>query len=58
MEKQQIYEEIVRVAEDGRISCVRCFEIAQRCGVSPELIGEVCDDHKVKIRNCQLGCFK
>jgi hypothetical protein len=58
MEKQDIYQEISKRAQDDKIACRQCFEIARECDVSLKIIGEVCDENNVRIRACQLGCFK
>jgi len=58
MEKDQLYQEILKRAQDGRIACRQCFDIAAQCNVSLKVIGQVCNDNNVRIRACQLGCFK
>ena len=40
------------------LDCARAFELAERFNVSPEAVGQLCNDEKIKIRSCQLGCFK
>ena len=58
MEKEDIYQAILKRAQEGGIACRQCFEIARECDVSPKIVGEVCTENSVKIRACQLGCFK
>ena len=58
MEKEQIYQEILKRAQQGKIACRQCFEIAKECDVSLKIVGQICTDNSVKIRACQLGCFK
>jgi len=58
MEKEEIYQEIQKRSQEGRIACRQCFEIARECDVSLKIIGEVCTEKNVKIHACQLGCFK
>ena len=58
MEKQEILEEIQKRAQDNKISCRQCFEIAKECDTSLKIICEICDDNKIRIRACQLGLFK
>jgi len=57
-DKEQIYQEVLKRAQDGGIACRQCFEIAKECDTSLKLVGEVCTGKGVKIRACQLGCFK
>ena len=58
MEKEELYQEILKRAQDGKIACRQCFEVAQECDASLKIIGEVCNENKIHIRACQLGCFK
>lgn len=56
-------KEIVRdaaVEADGkkRLACAKAFEIAQEQGVSLQQIGACCNEEKIKIMSCQLGCFQ
>jgi len=44
-------------AEDGRIACAKALALAERLGVSPRLVGEALNEQKIKIVQCQLGCF-
>ncbi len=48
------------VERDGRktISCARAFEIHRQHDVPLAEIGRVCNESGIKIRACQLGCFK
>ena len=59
MEKEEIYQEILkRVNKDGVIACRQCFEISEECDASLKIIGEICDEHSIKVQLCQLGLFK
>jgi hypothetical protein len=58
MEKEELYQEILKRAQDGKIACRQCFEVAQECNASLKVMGEVCNENKIHIRACQLGCFK
>jgi hypothetical protein len=40
------------------MTCMQAHEIIEKCEVSFGDIGAYCDKHNVKIRSCQLGCFK
>lgn len=48
------------VEREGRktISCARAFEIHRQHDVPLAEIGRICDENDIKIRACQLGCFK
>lgn len=45
---------------ENEITCVQAFEISEKYGVSKTAIARYCNsrDPRVKIRGCQLGCFK
>jgi nucleoside-triphosphatase THEP1 len=58
MENEQIYKELRRFVKKNQISCKQCFEAADKCNVSLKKIGRICNEKNIKIRNCQLGCFK
>ncbi len=39
------------------ISCAKAFEIAKKYNISLQETGKKCNELKIKITNCQLGCF-
>lgn len=58
-EKKHKIEEIL--AAEGittAITCVQAFDIAGRYGIPVEEIGKFCNTRGIKIRGCQLGCFR
>lgn len=40
------------------ITCPQAFTIAEKAKVSRKAVGDYCTKNKIKIRSCQLGCFK
>ena len=42
----------------NEITCPQAFALAARHKIPKKDISEYCNSHKVKIRGCQLGCFK
>jgi hypothetical protein len=40
------------------ITCTQAHEINEKHNIAFGEIGAYCDKHNVKIRGCQLGCFK
>ena len=58
MEDEEIREAIRREAIDRKVTCRIMLELAEWQGVSPKKIGKLCDEMKIKITACQLGCFK
>ncbi len=41
----------------GKLPCPVAFRIAKELKVSTAEIGEACNRLKIKVANCQLGCF-
>ncbi|MFZ5995890.1 MAG: hypothetical protein ACOYW7_00140 [Nitrospirota bacterium] len=42
---------------DGRITCTIARGIAEELGVSYKEVGNTANELKIKIKNCELGCF-
>lgn len=55
----ELVKEIKEFAEktDGKITCAKAWELADKYKVSKKEIGELLNDLKIKITKCQLGCF-
>jgi len=55
-------DKIARVfKEEGiekQITCPQAFVIAEKHKISKDAISTYCNEHGIKIRACQLGCFK
>lgn len=55
-------EKIKKALQDAgigeMITCPQAFSIAEKAKVSRSAVGEYCTKNRIKIRNCQLGCFK
>ncbi|UCF15147.1 MAG: hypothetical protein JSW59_17195 [Phycisphaerales bacterium] len=58
--KEQLVDAVLRSSEGGRkkLSCAEAFDLARKCDARVAEIGRICNDNKVKICKCQLGCFK
>ncbi len=61
MKNKELINEVLKAAEkkDNRlyIKCADAFKIAEKFDVKPIIIGKICNKEKIKIENCQLGCF-
>ncbi len=44
-------------AKDSRLSCTLARKIAEELDVPYKEVGEAADRLKIKIKNCELGCF-
>lgn len=43
--------------DNKRLTCAEAFTLAQKYNTKIIEIGHICNDHKIKIIKCQLGCF-
>jgi len=48
------------VEREGRLilRCADAFAVAQRIKADVASVGRVCNEHRIKIVQCQLGCFR
>jgi hypothetical protein len=58
MDRNRLGEIIREKAVKGKIPCALCFKIAEDFGISKEEMGTVLNGMKIKIGQCQLGCFE
>ena len=56
-ESEKLIKLIKDASDENRISCEMAMEIADKNGVPRCDMGKLLDRLKIKIRNCQLGCF-
>ncbi len=54
----RVREAVLKAATEGRITCPVARELADRLGVDPGVIGEACNQLRIKIKSCVLGCFR
>ena len=48
-----------RQEDDSReLSCADAFQLAEAHGVTLITITRICNQQKIRISDCQLGCFK
>ena len=55
--EDKIREEIKKKAINNRLSCPAARKIAEELSVSYKEVGRAADELKVKIADCELGCF-
>lgn len=53
----EIKKRILEQAPEGRLPCIMAFKIAREHNSSVAEVGRLCNELKIKIVNCQLGCF-
>ncbi len=54
----RVTEALLQAAPEGRITCPAARELAEQLGVDPGVIGQACNQLRIKIKGCTLGCFK
>ncbi len=57
MKQEEVIVKLKEAARDGKISCAVAFKIAKENNLSTKEVGSLLNQLKIKIANCQLGCF-
>jgi LAO/AO transport system kinase len=55
--KELIKDRIQKKAINKKIPCPELRRIAEELGIPYREAGKTADDLKIKIKNCDLGCF-
>ena len=56
--QQKVVEKmIIEASSKGRLQCDKAQTIAQTLNVPLKTIGQVADQLRIRISQCQLGCF-
>jgi hypothetical protein len=58
VDRKKMEEAILAKAKDGKLPCGLCFKLAEEFGISNKEMGKILNEMKVKISQCQLGCFE
>jgi len=53
-----VLERAGRADGKRRLTCAQAFELAEQFNAKVIEIGRICNQQNIRIRNCQLGCFK
>ncbi|MGI5876282.1 MAG: hypothetical protein ACOX6X_05625 [Dethiobacteria bacterium] len=54
---QEVKDRLLETAPEMKIPCVMVFKVARDFGLSAAEVGKLCNELKIKIINCQIGCF-
>jgi len=57
MTRERLIEEIRKNAVDNRLTCERAHELAKELNIPLKELGAICNELKIKIVACRLGCF-
>lgn len=55
--KEQLADAVRKAAAGGKLTCEAAHGLGRDLKVSLQEIGAVCNELKIKIAACQLGCF-
>ncbi len=55
---EKVKEALLGTAKEGKITCSAARQLAADLGVEPQLVGALCNELKIKITACVLGCFR
>ena len=58
MKKEELIEILKENLVEGKLPCSKAFAIAKKEKITLKEIGESANEEKIRISNCQLGCFK
>ena len=58
MQDDELKKIIRETAGEEGLNCAAAFMLAGKLDISINKIGDLCNEMNIKIRNCQLGCFK
>ncbi len=58
VDRKRVEAAISEKAKEGKIPCAVCFKIAEDHGITKREIGKILNGMKIKISQCQLGCFE
>ena len=58
IDRKHLEGAILEKSKEGKIPCADCFKIAEDFGISKREMGKALNELKIKISQCQLGCFE
>ncbi len=57
IQKEELAELIKQKSRDNMISCAQARALAEELNLPYQIVGDMANDLKIKVRYCQLGCF-
>lgn len=57
MDEKLLVEKLKEIAAQGKISCQEARQLAEQLEIHPSEVGKACNEAKIKIYACELGCF-
>ena len=53
-----VMDKTFKDGEKVKINCATALLIAEKFGVNPSDVGDICNDRNIRVVNCKLKCFK
>jgi len=57
MTREEMIKAIRNAAVDNRLSCGKARTLAKELNVAARELGALCNELKIRISACELGCF-
>ncbi len=57
MTQEDLKNRIRAAAPEGKISCAAAMRLAEELVISRQQMGKLLNELRIKIKQCQLGCF-
>jgi len=57
MSREELKDIIRAAAPEGKIACAAAMRLAEELHISRQEMGNLLNELKIKITQCQLGCF-
>ena len=57
MTREELTREVRKAAVNGRLSCEEAHRLSGELKIPLREIGALCNELKIKIASCRLGCF-
>ena len=57
MTQEELKSRIRAAAPEGKIACAAAFRLAEDLKISRQEMGNLLNELRIKIIQCQLGCF-
>lgn len=57
MTREELTREVRKAAENDRLSCEAAHRLSGELKIPLSEIGALCNELKIRITSCQLGCF-
>jgi len=58
MDRKKLEEVILNKSKEGKLPCALCFKISENFGIPKKELTKILNEMKIKISQCQLGCFE